>query len=266
MDWSEILKLIFNHEAIIIIIKGDWKTGKTNLALLIIEHLLKLGIIKIGATNVEIEETKNIKMITDMPTLKEFHFDHPTKPKHKAYVFDESGKLTSRRGAMTKINRAWFEFIPELSKGRCKLIVVTQSEFLTDSIFSNTQFTKAHFTTYKYGNRYDVKVESELFRYTPSVYFKGIPKCKIVYFPYASAKFELERKAYSQEYLCCEIARDYAVNNKSSTVIANERGYSSREKVTRILKRHIRHTLGVLPDEDIVQYRVEKGLESENVA
>lgn len=266
MDWSEVLKIIFSHEAIIIIIKGDWKTGKTNLALAIIEHLLKLGLISIASTNIEIKETDKIKMIADMPTLKEFHFDHPTRPKHKAYIFDESGKLTSRRGAMTSINRAWYEFIPELSKGRCKLIVVAQSEKMTDSIFSNTQFTKAHFTTYKYGNRYDVKVESELFRNIPSIYFKGFPKCKIKYYPYASANFELERKEYTSEYLCCHIAREYAVENKSSTTIANERGYSSREKVTRLLKRHIRHTLGVLPELDLIEYRQEKGLESENVA
>ena len=49
-------------------------------------------------------------------------------------------------------------------------------------------------------------------------------------------------------------------------MIANERGYSSREKVTRLLKRHIRHTLGVLPDQDLIEYRQEKGIESKNGA
>jgi len=262
LNWTDILKTIFKHEAIIVIVKGNWKTGKTSLSLAIAEHLLKLNLIQIAGTNIEIEETKNIKMITDMPTLKEFHFDHPTRPKHKAYIFDESGKLTSRRGAMTKINRAWFEFIPELSKGRCKLIVVTQSEFLTDSIFSNTQFTKAHFTTYKYGRRYDVKVESELLKFIPSIYFKSFPKCDITYFPYASAKFTLERKEFKHEFLCCEIARDYAIHGKSTTVIANERGYKSREPIIRLIKRHIRHTFGVLPDADILEYRAEQGLEA----
>jgi len=262
INWSQVLRTIFDHEAIIVIIKGNWKTGKTGLSLAIMEYLLKMGLIELGATNIEIEETDKIKMITDMPTLKEWHFDHPTNPKNKAYVFDESGKLTSRRSAMSKNNRAWFEFIPELSKGRCKLIVVTQSEYLTDSIFSNTQFTKAHFTTFKYGNRYDVKVESELFRDMPSVYFRRFPKCEIKYAPYASARFELERRDYKTLFLCCDIARDYGVKDKSTTVIANERGFTSRVQVTRLLKRHIRHTLGVYPTDDILEYRKEKGLES----
>ena len=68
-------KKIFDHDAIIVVVKGFWKTGKTNVALLIMETLLELGIIELFATNIKIKETENIKYICDLPTLKEFHYD-----------------------------------------------------------------------------------------------------------------------------------------------------------------------------------------------
>lgn len=257
MNMSQILRAIFNHEAIIVLIKGDWKTGKTNTGLKIVEDLLKLGIIKIAATNIEIEESEKIKKIVDLPTLQDFHFDHPRHPKDKAFIFDEAGKITSRRSAMSKMNRSWFEFIPELSKGRCRLIVITQSEYISDSIFVNTQFTKAIFTTYKYGNRYDVAVSSELFKYFKRQYFKGFPKCDIKYNPYGSAEWYLERKAMLDiEPLCCRVARLYGIENISTTKIAQRLGVpNDRTKVTRLLKLHLKHTLMKLNKEDLEELK-----------
>jgi len=251
--WSELLKLIFNHEAIIVMIKGDWKTGKTNLGLRIVEDLLKLKIIKIAGTNVAIEENDKIKKITDFPTLRDFHFDHPRNPKDKAFIFDEAGKLTSRRSAMSKMNRSWFEFIPELSKGRCRLIVITQSEFIADSIFVNTQFTKAYFTTYKYRKRYDVGVESELLKVFQAQYFMRFPKCAVDYNPYGSAEWFLDRKQLLDiEPLCCKVARMYGIENLSTSKIAEKLGFKNqRIRVTRLIKLHLKHTFKKLTKEDI---------------
>jgi len=254
IPWYTILRKIFDHDAIIVIIKGYWKTGKTNVALTIIEDLLDLGIIKIAGTNIKIKESDEVRYIEDMPSLKEFHYDDPINPMPKCFVFDEAGKLATKRRAMGRANIGWMQFIPELSKGRMKLIVITQSEFLTDSIFTQTEFTRAFITTYKhekYG--YSIGVESELLD-VPLLYINKFRKTNIQYSPYQSAEFFLERRKKdtdTRQLLCCDISYQYAVENKSTTTIANELGFKSRTQITRLLKRHIRHTFNKLTPEDL---------------
>ena len=58
----------------------------------------------------------------------------------KMYIFDEAIKNAKNRGAMTKLNKAWFDVIPELSKMRTHLVVITQSDEYVDSIFKSQEF------------------------------------------------------------------------------------------------------------------------------
>ena len=256
------LRKIFNHDAIIVVIKGFWKTGKTNVGLLIMEMLVELGIIEYFGTNIKIKETETAKYVTDMVTLKEFHFDDPNNPAHKGFIFDEAGKLAVKRGAMRRENVEWMRFIPELSKGRMKLIVITQAEFLTDSIFTETEFTRAFITTFKherYG--YSISIESELLD-TPFIYVNKVPKCETEYSAYASADWYLEQQSTpeAKDYICCKVAKMYAVDKKSTTKIANELGYDNRQPIIRLIKRHIRHTFKAITDEDIVEIAKERNI------
>ena len=253
---NKILKPIFIHEAIIVIIKGFWKKGKTNVGLKIIEDLLESNLISIAGTNIKIEETDNIKYIEDFESLKEFHFDHSTNPKHKGFIFDEAGKLTVRRRAMGKVNVGWMRFLPELSKGRMKLIVITQSEFITDSIFVDTEFTRATIQCFhdpKYG--YSIQIDSELIEYEDRrIFINRFPKCNTKYSPYESAEWFMEKRIKDKKesgLLCCEIARMYAIDKLSSTKIANIKGYSSRRTVMELIRRHLRHTFSQSTIEDI---------------
>ena len=255
-------KKIFNHDAIIVVIKGFWKTGKTNVALLIMETLLELGVIELFATNIKIKPTENAKYICDLPSLKQFHYDDPINPKHKGFIFDEAGKLAIRRGAMRKENVEWMRFIPELSKGRMKLIVVTQAEFLTDSMFVETEFTRAFITTYKHDKYgYSISIESELLD-DPYVFVNKVPKCKTEYSPYASADWFLELQSIieAKGYRCCEVAKLYAVDKLSTNKIMDQLGYNDRKAVIRLIKRHIRHTLNVLTNEDIIEIAKERNM------
>jgi hypothetical protein len=256
------LKKIFNHDAIVVIIKGFWKTGKTNVGLLFMETLIAMGIIDVFATNIKITETDTAKYICDMPTLKEFHYDDPDNPKHKGFIFDEAGKLAVKRGAMRRENVDWMRFIPELSKGRMKLIVITQAEFLTDSIFTETEFTRAFITTYKherYG--YSISIESELLD-DPYIYVNKVPQCITKYSPYSSAEWFLEKQetTKTKEYICCKIARMYSIDNMSTVKIADELGYKSRVPIIRQLKKHIRHTFRAFTLEDVLEIAKEQNL------
>jgi len=72
--------------------------------------------------------------------------------------------------------------------------------------------------------------------------------------PYESADWFLEKKeADTRLLLCCKVAYEYAVNNKSMRVIADELGFPTRTTVLNILKRHIRHTLNSSNAEDLIE-------------
>lgn len=243
----------------ICIIKGEWKTGKTNVGLRIIEDLIHWGIIKVAGTNIKIEPIENVNYIDNFQDLKQFHYDDPINPKHKCFALDEAGKHVVRRGAMRRENVEWMKFLPELSKGRCKLLVITQLERLTDSIFTETEFTRAMITARKhetYG--YSISVQSELIPRPYFFYVDKFPKTNIKYSAYSSADWFLERREDNREELfCCKVARLYALDGKNTTKIANELGLKTRTNVLHILKRHIRHTLHQLTKADIEVLRHE---------
>jgi hypothetical protein len=249
--YQQILKRIFDHEAIIVIIKGFWKTGKTNVGLRIAEDLIYYGIASICGTNIKIKENDTFSYIEDFDTLKKFHYDHPTRPKSKIFILDEAGKIAVRRGAMRKINVEWMKFIPELSKGKMKLIVITQAQFLTDSMFTETEFTRATITTHhskEYG--YSIGIVSELIE-NATLYINEFPKTTINYSPYQTAEFFLERRIpETHDLMCCKIARMYAVDKLSTVAISNKLGWT-RDKVIRYVKIHIRHTFDRLTPDDI---------------
>ncbi len=249
---------IFRHEAIIVILKGYWKTGKTNAGLRIAEDLLDLGLIKVVGTNIKIKETDQFKYIEDFETLEKFHYDDPRNPKPKLFIFDEAGKLTTRRGAMRRMNVKFMTFIPELSKGKMKMLVITQSEYLTDSMFTTTEFTRATISTHKskeYG--YTISFSSELLNTSASVFVNSFPKTTIDYSPYQSAEFFLERRTVeTHDLLCCRISRDYAIKKLSSNQISNRTGFP-RRKVMDLIRRHLRHTFDRLTPEDIEEIRKE---------
>lgn len=237
-----------------------WKTGKTNIALRLSEDMIHFGLIELVGTNIKIKETEHFKFIEDMQTLKKFHYDDPNNPKHKVFIFDEAGKLAVKRGAMRKENVEWMKFIPELSKGRMKLIVITQAEFLTDSLFTQTEFTRATITAYHHDTYgYSISIESELIK--PNfLYINKFPKTSITYSPYEGAEWYLEARTMIKErqfLLCCEIAYEYGVKDKSTTIIANERKWDSRRKVTRLLKRHLRHTFNEMTPQDMIELKNE---------
>ena len=114
-------------------------------------------------------------------------------------------------------------------------------------------------TTYKHPNSYSLEVRSDLLGGLP-LYLNDFPKTTIEYSPYSPAEWFLQKRISTDNlFLCCEIAREYALDKKSSAVISNERGWASRVKVMNLIKRHIRHTLKQPTLEDLIEIAIEKG-------
>lgn len=182
-----IIKVVFDLPASVVIICGRWKTGKTDFSLLIAEMLLEmkgkyLPILKC-ATNIQTERDERFEYIDDMVSLKKWLFgDHISK----LFIYDEAIKSTPSRRAMSKLNTKWLEIIPELSKGKCKLIAITQELDYTESIFCHRTFLRGIFQklsrerAYCFSHLLEDRVE-----------ISDIPRCKVRFYPYRVAKFSL---------------------------------------------------------------------------
>lgn len=246
--WASSLRRIYSLPATITVVTGEWKTGKTDFALHIVEELYRLKLISKAASNIktfqthkhEKEENEIFKYIDDLFTLKHWLFKHG----RKAYVYDEAIVSTPSRRAMSKINTAWLRVIPELSKARCQLIVIAQEMDYMEKSFLHETFIRAMWEKISLPRAHPqfrkmVKLYSKLI---PEIrVFKNIPKCNVHFDPYRSATFklqpELDMQKVPEEIL---LARDYA-NGMSSVQIRRQYTWiHSRTQAIRRIKEGIK--------------------------
>jgi len=227
---DECLFKVYDSPASITVVMGKWKTGKTDFALRLAWDELKnrLGLIKHVASNVK---TDVLTYIDNFDDLALWMFQNRDR---KAFIYDEAVKSTPSRRAMSQINTKWLEFVPELSKGRCHLIVVTQEEDFTEKLFLHPTFVRAKWV------KLDKKVvdliitgESEIYR------FSEIPPTTVQFDPYAIATWKLESETQSFNIIDndIKIALDYA--KMGSREVMAKYGLRYRSDLTNAVKRGI---------------------------
>lgn len=186
MNHKRVIKKIFSLPAAIIVVWGEWKSGKTDFALRLSEEAKKMGLVKRVASNIETTNS-DVECIQNMPALERWMFKDTIS---KLYIYDEAMASTLKRNAMTRLNKAWHRVIPELSKGRVKLIVVTQDPNKTEGIFGHRTFLRAVFKKLSKKTAY---VNSGLL---PEGFdLKDIPRTTIKFDPFLRAPFFLEDEA-----------------------------------------------------------------------
>lgn len=198
--WRKILEALFDLPASVVIILGKgevWKVGKTDFALKIVESLLEYHIIDKFASNINVKgDRKNGKgrwrredfhYITDIPNLKHWMF-RDRQP--KVFINDEALSTTPSRRAMSKLNVKWLEVIPQLSKGNCKLIVISQTEQYLESVFYNPIFLRGVIEKVSLTK---AVVRSPLIE-NGEVFIDHIPRTTFKFDPYEIATFTAEGK------------------------------------------------------------------------
>ena len=117
------LRRIYGEPHGITVIKGDWKTGKTDFGLHLYEILTDMGLIQQCAGNIQTFQdpecqtaiNEPIKYIDNFMEMKTFMFQNL---KRKLFFYDEAMKNAPSKKAMTLLNSEWQRVIPELSKGK----------------------------------------------------------------------------------------------------------------------------------------------------
>jgi hypothetical protein len=189
---NRILHKVYGSPASITLVSGDWKTGKTDFAILITEMVEHLGLINKFASNIETSNS-HIDYVHDFS-----HFDAwlYSNRQRKMYLYDEIVESSPRRSAMSGLNVGWVRRIPQLSKGKCHLIAITQEVKLGDSIFVNPIFLRGHWRKI---NKKNVIFFSRSFN--RNIRFRNIPACQTIFDPYRIAHFSIEDSSIFSEML-----------------------------------------------------------------
>jgi len=171
-------------------IGGPWKTGKTDLALLIAETLLSLNQRGIHsredalpskvASNIETED----KRVEFVPSLEELRYWLHGDNRVKLFILDEANVHAPRRRAMSTKNVEIIKILPEVSKAHARMIVVGQELEKIDSELMNPTWCRAVFYKRRLKN---ATLISSLF--SKERHFKNLPPTTIPFDPYRIAPF-----------------------------------------------------------------------------
>ena len=224
---------IYNSPASISVVTGKWKKGKTDFALRLAKDELKdrLGIIKEIGTNIK-TESDEIRYIDNFQDFEVWLFGNK---KRKMFIYDEAIKSTPSRRAMSQINTKWLEYVPELSKGKCHLVVVTQEEAYTEKLFLHPTFVRA-----KWVKQNLKTVDLMMTGKDQILRFHNIPKTTVKFDPYRIATWKMEAENLLQvEDEDIQIMLDYA-HLTSQQIIDKYPSLQHRTEVMRRVKKGIR--------------------------
>ena len=256
--WESCLRKIYDTPASVTVIAGEWKTGKTDFALRLSFDELKekLGIIKEIGTNIEVykdssfsELDDRIRYVDNFVDLESFLFGNRNR---KVFIYDEAIKTTPSRKAMSKINTKWLEYVPELSKARCHLIIITQEEEFTEKLFLHPTFVRARWIKLN-----KTTVELVIGRYE-KYRFYDIPKTSLIFDPFNSAIWRMQPKelklAVSDEI---KIAFDYADGLSTDQIVQKYDFIKTRKQAVLWIQKGIRKLRQILQSVNVSNERRE---------
>lgn len=228
----ETLRVLFRNP-IVILMLGDWRTGKTDTSLLMAHYAKKHGLIDKIGSNIYTYDNPEVEYIISLSHLiKWLHADK----KVKLFIFDEALKHIYRRKAMSQKNVDIItEVLPELSKGHGRIILCTQIEKI-DSDVLHPAFCRAEW------KKLNKKTMLCVSKHHPPRTFRNLPRSPIRFDKDRSAKFIIDKKVskladLAQRGKTYEICGYYA-KNWSFRQIQSETGYHPEE-----IKRAIRKGL-----------------------
>ena len=240
--WESCLRKIYNTPASVTVVTGEWKTGKTDTSLYIAFDELKekLGIIKKIGTNIKVfkdekftELDDRIAYIDNFVDLEMFLFQDK---KPKVFIFDEAIKSAPSRKAMSQINTKWLDYVPELSKAKCHLIVVTQSKNYMEKLFLDPIFVRAEWRKIN-----KTTVILTILKPTIEIHtFHDVPGTSLKFDPYRQAIWRMhpEKKMENLPFEV-KIAFDYA-HGISSEELMQKYQLGSRMQAVRLIRKGIR--------------------------
>lgn len=230
----DFLKKLF-QDPCLILMRGPWRKGKTDAALLLLHLGLKWKLLGKGASNIWTYNNPKVTYVRSMPHLKRWlHGDRITK----LFIFDEALAHVPKRAPMSKTNVNWIRFLAEVSKGHGRIIIISQTSDI-DKVLLNSTFLRAELVKVSLKRMMAV---TSWGRFT----FSDLPRSPIRFDKDVLAEWSnVEDIRYSDLSLEQRIARQYA-EGISFTKMARELDMH-QEQVKRNLRRYLKETFKKSP-------------------
>jgi hypothetical protein len=246
-DLKMILNKVYGLPASVSVITQihGWKYGKTDFAFFLTELTKELDLIDEFASNTETTGENKIPFINDFIGYDRWLIHNKRR---KMFIYDEVIESSQKRRAMSSTNIQWVKRIPQLSKGRCHIVAVTQSLRLTESTFFNWTFLRGIWTKI---NKTTVKFHNPQW-FNQDYIFNDIIKTNVEFDQYQIATFlnrsgEIEVYNSPEEQIVrewCEGSTDKIVSAHKGERIGN-RTINVRKDVIDIVKEYYRNQLSV---------------------
>ena len=135
------LKILFRNPCLILMF-GDWDTGKTDASLLIGHLAKKWGLIDKIGSNIYTYDNPDVEYVISFGRLRRWSYaDRSTK----LFIFDEALQhLPSKRSMSKKSVNVTTKLIPELSKAHGRMIFCAQTDKVDSTLFDSA-FLRAVF-------------------------------------------------------------------------------------------------------------------------
>lgn len=247
-EWESCLRAIYSLSASVTIVKGEWKTGKTDFALHLVEECKRLDLISRAGSNIQCFKDQQCKDLDNSVVQFMDNFvalnSWMYSGYRKMFLYDEAIKHSPSRRAMSMLNTKWLEVIPELSKGRCHLVVITQEEDYTEKSFLHPTFVRARWEKINLSQQHPqfrkkVKLYSKLLSWPHQVTFQNIPATGIHFDPMLSAKWGMHPEIDTLQNLTIEmqVAYDYAMGLSSDKIVEKYPEVKDRKGATRMIRK-----------------------------
>lgn len=217
---------------IIVLVKGDWRTGKTDTSLLLAYLAMHWGLVDKIGSNIYTFNSPLVDYIDTTGQLKDWLHRDKTR---KLFVFDEGLKWVYKRKAMSGMNvNLVTDILPEISKGHASMFLLSQIDSL-DSDVLHPAFCRAVF------EKLSKKVMVTHARDYPNRTFTNLPSCQSV------IKFDPDRRALffnrelakltatGKESLIYKVAQQY-VGKSSFKQIGKELGLHQQQVKRELIK------------------------------
>lgn len=185
--WDECLSDHYRKTpASVSVITGKWKTGKSDFALFLAVDELRdrLNFVEEVGSNIQTDDPA-VAYVDNFVDLDTWLF---RDRKRKVFIFDEALKAAPSRSAMSKLNVKWMQYVPELSKARTHLFVITQEEAYMEKLFIHPTFIRARWVKKSLKT---VDLISQLY-HGDVCRFDDLPKSKVSFDPYCIATWQME--------------------------------------------------------------------------
>jgi hypothetical protein len=182
-------------EPALVLVWGEWKTGKTDFALLMSEIAKANGVVDIVKTNIGQDEYEQIK---DYDTLKDWLHSAENTPYEgqgdflKLFLYDELNVHAMSWRSISKKNVGLKVLLPEVSKAKARMVCICQNPKDIDKVLKDRNWLKGGFRKKSRDFLGEMELLAPQISITP-ISFHNVPPSHIEFNPYETAPMELKR-------------------------------------------------------------------------